>query len=387
MGDYRIIQEIGKGGMGYVYEARHIRLDMPVALKVISTGESASEADVQRFLIEAQAVAALHRHPNIVKIHHIGQEEHQQYFVMQLVRGGSLSNRLGEFKDNPRQAVELMVKVAHAISHAHRRGILHRDLKPDNVLIDEEGTPYVTDFGLAKRVDPTEPSMMTIGPNRGAARAAPTGRREGPAPGVREQRDRGGDDPRDPVVHAARAGAGQGQGRLHALRRVQPGGTLFAILCGRAPFLGRNVRHVLDQVIADPPPSPKGLNKAVDPDLDAVCLKCLAKDPKQRYESADAFARGPQPLARRQSGPRPAALPPRAGVPLGQARAPEGGDGRPAGDPPAAVRPHRVGREGQRRQRPQGPALRRPAGRLREGSWFRQETGPGRGSRLGPDPE
>ena len=296
-GEYEIVRRIAKGGMGFVYEARHVKLGLPVALKMIGAGDAATEADVQRFLVEAQAVAKLHKHPNIVKIYSISEEGGQHFFAMQLIRGGSLKDRLAECAADPRMAAELMVRVADAIAHAHRRGVLHRDLKPDNILIDEEGAPYVTDFGLAKRVDPTEGASMTIGPDSATqALWAKAGRPEPTSPEPPWGFESSSKDVEGSILGTPSfMPPEQAQGRLKDVSTLSDvyslGATLFAMLCNRPPFLGPGVQNVLNQVIGERPPSLRPLNPKVDRDLEAICLKCLEKQPKDRYESAEALGR------------------------------------------------------------------------------------------------
>jgi serine/threonine-protein kinase len=257
-GDYELICELGRGGMGVVYKARHLRLNRLVALKLIRSAALASDDELRRFLNEAEFAARLD-HPNIVPIFEVGQYEGQHYFSMKLVTGESLDKRRQEFVADPWRAARMVAATARAIQHAHERGILHRDLKPANILVDAEGQPLVTDFGLAKRVE---------GDNELTRSGAIMGT---PAYMAPEQ------------VSGSR-GAVTTSTDVYGL-----GATLFALLTGRAPFGGTNVPDTLEQVRQRPPDLPSKVNRRVPRDLDVICLKCLEKEPDERYASAAAL--------------------------------------------------------------------------------------------------
>jgi serine/threonine-protein kinase len=253
-GDYEILEEIARGGMGVVYKARQVSLNRLVAVKMILSGQLASPDDVRRFRAEAEAAAHL-RHPNIVAIHEVGEHQGQHFFSMDYVAGRSLSQLVREHPLAPEQAARYVKIVAEAIDYAHRHGILHRDLKPSNVLIDEADQPRITDFGLAKRI---------------------------------------GNDP-DATISGAIVGTPSYMSPEQALGRVAVGpatdvyslgAMLYDVLCARPPFRADSPLETLRQVRDFEPASPRILNPQVPRDLETICLKCLAKEPQRRYASA-----------------------------------------------------------------------------------------------------
>ena len=252
------VEYIGQGGMGVVYKAYHKNFDHWVALKFISPSHVSSAADLERFRTEGQSMARL-KHPNIVTVHETGEYQGRPYFVMELVEGQSLRDRVDEFVDRPRDAAALVETLALAVHHAHQRRVLHNDLKPGNILLDSEGEPHITDFGLAKRFDKD-------------ASPSTTGAVEGTASYMSPEQADGRDITTVSDVYAL-------------------GAILYTLLTGGPPFRGDTVQETLRRVIKEPPQPPHELNPIVEETLEAICLKCLSKDRSLRYASANELAR------------------------------------------------------------------------------------------------
>ena len=258
-GDYELLDVLGRGGMGVVYKARQVSLDRTVALKMILSGQLSSEREVARFHAEAEAAAKLD-HPGIVPIHEIGEHNGQHYFSMGYVEGTSLASKLRDGPLSAKEATTLVQQVAEAVQHAHDHGIIHRDLKPANVLLDKEGQPRLTDFGLAKRLE-SDSELTASGQVMGSP---------------------------------AYMSPEQAEGRVKELGPATDiyslGTVLYSLLTGRPPFLSDTVADTLMQVINQEPVSPRRLNSKCPRDLETICLKCLRKEPAKRYASAADLA-------------------------------------------------------------------------------------------------
>jgi WD40 repeat protein/tRNA A-37 threonylcarbamoyl transferase component Bud32 len=264
--NYEVLAVLAVGGMGVVYKARQNPPDRLVALKTIRASRLASPADVQRFRNEAEMVASLD-HPHIVPIYEVVSSADGLFFSMKLMEGGSAAEHLGRYATDPRAAVRLLVPIARAVHHANQRGVLHRDLKPSNILLDREGQPHLTDFGLARRLQGpaiagTEESLTLTGVIIGTSGYMA------------------------PEQAAGRKGAVTIATDVYGL-----GALLYALLTGRPPFAAGSVLETLEQVRTCVPQPPRRLNRRVDRDLETICLKCLDKEPVRRYDSAEAVAR------------------------------------------------------------------------------------------------
>ncbi len=291
--DYEILERIGRGGMGVVYRARQRSLNRLVAVKMIRVGDLASPAALARFRREAEAAAKLD-HANIVPIYEVGEHEANPFLVMRLVEGVSLADRAHDFallglfdsnqgarvaKTSPPQVkiARLMATVARAVHYAHERGVLHRDLKPSNILLDQDGNPHLTDFGIAKFVD-QETALTQTAELLGTPSYMP------------------------PEQAAGRPISGSAD--IYSL-----GAILYELLTGRPPFEGPRPIEILRQVMEQEPPHPNSVNALVNSDLATICLKCLDKEPARRYRSALEFAEDlerwqrREPILARPAGP------------------------------------------------------------------------------------
>jgi TolB-like protein/Tfp pilus assembly protein PilF len=277
LGDYELLEEIGRGGQGVVFRARQKSLNRTVALKVISLGQWASKAHLKRFRLEAEAAARL-EHPGIVPIHEVGERDGSCYFSMKFVEGGQLDEVARREPMPIRRAVELIAKVARTVHYAHEHGILHRDIKPGNILLDQKGEPHLTDFGLARLVESESSVTHTLDVLGTPSYMAPE----------------------------------QALGNNAAVSSVTDvygiGAVLYQLLTGQPPFAGGATYETIKLLLDTEPRQPRLVNPKIDRDLSTICLKCLEKDPKRRYSSALALAEdlerwlNYEPIAARRTG-------------------------------------------------------------------------------------
>jgi len=258
-GDYELLEEIGRGGQGVVYRAHQKSLNRTVALKVIGLGHWATQAHLKRFRLEAEAAASL-EHPGIVPIHEVGERDGSCYFSMKFIEGGQLDEMVRHEPMPIRRAVELIAKVARTIHYAHERGILHRDIKPGNILLDAKGEPHLTDFGLARLVE-TESTVTRTMEVLGT-----------------------------PSYMAPEQAVGNNSAVSSVTDVYGLGAVLYQLLTGHPPFAGGTTFETVRLVLDTNPRKPRLWNSKLDRDLETICLKCLEKDPKRRYASAVALA-------------------------------------------------------------------------------------------------
>lgn len=258
-GEYNLLEEVASGGMGVVYKAHQVKLDRSVAVKMIRAGQIATREDVERFITEARAAANL-QHPNIVAIHEVGQIEGQHFFSMDYVEGSNLAELAREHPLPSKTAAGYLQKIAEAIDFAHQHDVLHRDVKPSNIIIDAQDQPQVTDFGLARRLD-SKAELTATGQILGTPSYMP---------------------PEQALGEHGRVGPHSDVFSL--------GATLYAVITGYPPFRAESIAATLIQVLENEPVAPRLLNPGVDRDLETICLKCLQKQPAGRYASARELA-------------------------------------------------------------------------------------------------
>jgi serine/threonine protein kinase/tetratricopeptide (TPR) repeat protein len=259
LGDYELLEEIGRGGQGVVFRARQKTLNRTVALKVISLGQWASKAHLKRFRLEAEAAASLD-HPSIVPIYEVGERDGSCYFSMKFVEGGQLDEVARRHPMPIRRAAELIAKVARTVHYAHEHGILHRDIKPGNILLDAKGEPHLTDFGLARLVESESSVTQTL------------------------------DLLGTPSYMAPEQAVGNNTAVGNATDVYGIGAVLYQLLTGQPPFAGGTTYETIRLLCDTEPKNPRLINPKIDRDLSTICLKCLEKDPKRRYTSALSLA-------------------------------------------------------------------------------------------------
>jgi serine/threonine protein kinase/tetratricopeptide (TPR) repeat protein len=259
LGDYKLLEEVGRGGQGVVFRARQKSLNRTVALKVIGLGQWATPAHLKRFRLEAEAAASLD-HPCIVPIYEVGERDGQCYFSMKFVEGGQLDEVIQQRPMSVRQAAELIAKVARTVHYAHEHGILHRDIKPGNILLDAKGEPHLTDFGLARLVESESTVTRTL------------------------------EVLGTPSYMAPEQAVGDNAKLTRTTDVYGLGAVLYQLLTGHPPFAGGTTYETIKLLLETEPRPPRLWNPKVDRDLSTICLKCLEKDPQRRYSSALALA-------------------------------------------------------------------------------------------------
>lgn len=257
---YDELEVIGRGGMGVVYKARHQRLNRVVAIKMLLCGEHGTPKELANLVMEAQSIAGL-KHPNIVQVHDVGELEGLPYFTMEFVEGGSLSRRLSGEPQPAKKSAEWVSVLARAVQAAHDRGVVHRDLKPGNVLVSDDETLKITDFGLARRFAGPDQTDMSVVVRVGTPSYMPPEQALGTPAAIKPTAD------------------------IYSL-----GAILYEMLTGRPPFLGESPAETERQVVSDEPVPPQRLSPRTPRDLQTICLKCLQKSPERRYQSASDLA-------------------------------------------------------------------------------------------------
>ncbi|MFO1066602.1 MAG: serine/threonine-protein kinase [Pirellulales bacterium] len=258
-GQYQLISEIDRGGMGIVFKARHATLQRTVALKVMKGGDTASQEELRRFRVEAEASAAIN-HPNIVSVFEVGDTHGLLYFTMAFIDGEDLASAVKKRRFHPREAARIMLKITDAIAAAHRHGIIHRDIKPSNILLGQDGEPYLVDFGLAK-LNGFDEELTHTGQILGTPAYMPP------------EQARGRRAETSPLIDIYSLGA-----------------VLYVMLTGNAPFQGPTPFDVLLQVLDREPPRPCRIHSDIPRSLETICLQAMSKDPKDRYQSAAELA-------------------------------------------------------------------------------------------------
>jgi hypothetical protein len=303
-GDYELLSEIGRGGQGVVYRARQKRLNREVALKCIPVGKFTSPERLKRFRFEAEAAARLDC-PGIVPVFEVGERDGFCYYSMKLMEGGRLDHAVGNCPMPPRQAAELLVSICRSVHYAHQRGILHRDLKPANILLDSQGRPHLTDFGVARLLEQDSTLTRTVGLLGTPSYMAPEqalGGRMAEGFSVGEELDEE-DSPRrgDALLAPAMERGPKERCEITTAADVYGlGAVLYHLLTAAPPFAGGTTFETVRLVLETEPRSPSSFNPAVDRDMETICFKCLEKDPRRRYGSAEALAEDLERWLRRE---------------------------------------------------------------------------------------